>query len=219
MIRTSAVLSLALLTLVFFASAIALLTACGVKLPFGLGEIGICSVDRLTTERQLTIAFERQEALRRRVTDLEAALGAQDCDGVADAPAPSAPGIDVEAWEDRDLALLDGCWMLDSDYRLEDADSGTISKVDAWEMCFDSDGAGNQTLTFDGGTQCISNQVTAAFDAEGNLVMSDNTNVACDDNSYIYERTMTCVLDADGSAACVSSQEETGSRTRVRLHR
>lgn len=219
MIRIFATLCAGLLTVVFLAVAVVLLTACGVKLPFGLGEIGLCTGDHLVADRQLTIAFERQNVLRRHVADLEAALYAQTCEDVSGEAGASVPEIDVEAWEDRDVGLLEGCWMLDSDYRLADVDTGAISKVDAWEMCFDSDGNGSQTLKFDDGTQCRSSQVTAAFDDDGNLVMSDNTNVSCEDKWFIYERTMICVLDAARSASCVSSQEETGSRTPVRLHR
>ena len=219
MIRIFATLSTGLLTLVFVALAVVLLTACGVILPFGLGEIGLCTGDRLIAERQMTIAFERQRVLRRRVADLEASFDAQACEEVSDAQLSSEPEIDVEAWEDRDVTLLEGCWMLDSDYQLADEDTGAISKVVAWEMCFGSDGSGSQTLKFDDGTLCRSSQVTAAFDDDGNLIMSDNTNVSCEDTWFIYERTMTCVLDAAGTASCVSSQEETGSRTPVRLHR
>ena len=219
MIRIFTTLSAGLLTLVFAALAVVLLAACGVKLPFGLGEVGLCTGNRLMAERHLTIAFERQQVLHRRVADLEAALGEHACDDVVDAPRTSEPEIDAEAWEDRDVGLLEGCWSLDSDYRLKDVGTGAVSKVDAWEMCFDSDGNGSQTVRFDDGIHCRSSQVSAAFDAVGNLVMSDNVNVSCDDNRFIYERTMTCSLAADGSASCVSSQEETGSRTPVRLHR
>ena len=219
MIRVFTTLSAGLLTLVFFALSVVLLTACGVRLPFGLGEIGLCTGDRLIAERQLTIAIERQQVLGRRAASLEAALDAQTCEDVSDAQVASEPEIDVEAWEDRDVTLLEGCWMLDSDYQLADRDTGAISEVVAWEMCFDSAGNGSQTLVFDDGTQCRSSQVTAAFADDGNLVMSDNTDVSCEENWLIYERTMTCVLDAAGTASCVSSQEETGSRTPVRLHR
>lgn len=219
MIRILALLSAGLLTLVFFALSVTLLTACGAKLPFGLGEIGICTGNRVIAERQLTIAFERQAVLRRRVTDLEAALGTQDCVGASDAPTASAQKIDADAWEGRDVSLLDGCWMLDSDYRLSDVDTGVVYFVDTWEMCFDSTGNGSQTLRFDDGSLCRSSKITAAFDDNGNLIMSDNANVSCDGGSYIYERNMTCALDADGSASCVSSQPETGASSRVRLHR
>ena len=117
----------------------------------------------------------------------------------------------------RDIQILEGCWALDSHYRTRDVNTGAISTVASWNMCFDANGVGNQTLQFDTGTTCRSG-TTARFNSVGQLEIRDDANVHCSDQSYIYKRVMTCDHQSDGTASCQSNQPELGgSLTQVRI--
>lgn len=48
--------------------------------------------------------------------------------------------------------------------QIRDVESGEISDVASWSMCFDASGVGNQTFRFDNGTTCQSG-TTARFNS------------------------------------------------------
>ena len=224
----------AILAVIVLAASYLLLNACGLRfvLPFGLRDE--CPEIRTVRSFHLDEALERRRALEGRVAGLERAIADLRCaperrseqevlptdpGTAADSDGPSGPGIREEDWENRDVALLEGCWSLDSDYSLENVDTGAVSGVESWQMCFDEEGIGSQTLTFDDGRTCESERTEAEFAPNGNLLVRDGENVSCDDGSFIYEREMNCSLDRDGGASCASVQEETGSRSNVQIRR
>lgn len=210
----------AALAIIALGAAFLLLNSCGVHyfLPFGIRDA--CPEIRYVTNPSYRMdeALIRRITLERRVAGLERALASAECDS----PPPDAasePDIREEDWNNRDVSLLEGCWSLDSDYQLRDVDTGVLSSVSNWRMCFDDMGFGSQTLIFEDGSVCESSRVNAEFNQNGDLVIADNEDVECTNNFKIFERDTTCVLVQDGSASCVSKQEETGGGSNVRLRR
>jgi hypothetical protein len=131
------------------------------------------------------------------------------------APAPDA--IDPERWRERDVSLLEGCWMLDSDYSVTNVDTGQTLNVSYWRACFDAGGRGSQELRFSNGATCEA-PMRAEFRGE-ELRLHDGANVACSDGSELFERTIDCRLDDQGRAQCLSRQGERGGAANVRLRR
>lgn len=130
---------------------------------------------------------------------------------------PQAQDIPEQAWDNRDLSFLEGCWTLISDYRLRDVDTGQITGVRSWTMCFRPDGGGSQTLVFDNGVSC-SAPVQAAFSG-GGLTINDQADVQCQNRFRIFRRVISCRRLPDGTAQCDSRQPgrgEGGSRVLFR---
>ena len=225
------VLASCLLGLVGF-SAFLILGVCGVLSPLSTWGLSVCpAVASDASDSRLEAALGRQAVLEAQVSDLEVRLARLECHPPEPPPPPPPPapepepepepepvgGMDAEQWEEQDIQMLEGCWALDSNYRLRDKDTGAISTVSSWNMCFDANGIGNQTLRFDDGTTCRSG-TSARFNSVGQLEIRDDANVHCSDQSYIYKRIMTCDHQSDGTASCQSTQPELGSRsTEVRI--
>ena len=131
-------------------------------------------------------------------------------------PEPDPDALDAEKWEEKDISVLEGCWDLSSDYHVKDIISGEIIGVESWEMCFDSQGNGDQQIVMSNGAECTAD-TQASFVEDGRLQISDLDDVQCTDGSYIYRRFMHCELEPNGEAACISQQPETGSRFELRI--
>ncbi len=218
------------LLLVAFALAVALLPSCGLRLGT-FGELNFCrAASAAGPSAGLAAERGRRAALEDRVRRLERQLaGLPHCPLPEPPPPPPPPPppepepdpekLDAERWEEQDTALLEGCWSLDSDYRLSDRETGTVTQVDEWEMCFDAEGQGSQRLVKTDGAECTA-EVTAAFVEDGRLQVSDRSDVDCDDGSYIYQRIITCELEPNGEADCRARQPEIGlSTSSVRITR
>jgi hypothetical protein len=130
------------------------------------------------------------------------------------APLPEPEAIPEEAWRERDIGFLEGCWDLDTDYRVEHVQTGEVSVAESWQVCFDAAGEGRQTLIFDDGTECTG-PMLGSFGEQGSLQLQDQGNLRCDNNTYIYERLLTCERVDPATAQCDSFQPETGGRDDV----
>ena len=224
----------------------AVLEACGLAWPSGRPILHFCPrpAEAAVDDRLLLLEAEqaRQAVLQERLDRLRIAaaavppcpppappepdpapsdLAAPDPEPpaeVAEAPPPPAPDIPEEAWEDQETDFLEGCWTLISDYVLEHIDTGEVISVASWEMCFDADGGGRQTLVFENGVTCRGD-VEAAFTDGGRLQVPDVDDVSCDNNSRIFQRIMICDRRPDGTAYCESRTLETGGGAEVIFRR
>ena len=211
-----------------------IIPACG--LDFGpLGRLDRCPPPAARSS-ELVEENERQAVLMDRVTVLQRQLAMlTDCpvQPPAPQPPPTAPptypdpqpapppapqSLDAEKWEDGDVTLLDGCWSLASDLSFSDIDTGEVLVATAWEMCFDSQGRGDQDIVLARGATCTG-EVTARFLEDGRLRIDDQADVPCDDKFFIFQRTITCELEPGGQAACLSVQPEIDTRSNVRIVR
>jgi hypothetical protein len=102
--------------------------------------------------------------------------------------------------------MLEGCWNLDSNYTIRDVRTGQISRVSAWRMCFDRNGQGRQTLTYENGVRCEGG-VTGRF-AQGSLQIEDEAAVECSNGSRIFRRIAQCTRSGDARAECESRQPD-----------
>lgn len=201
----------ALLVLIVLFAASAILPSCGLRIP-GPWSLEFCPGPARSAPA-LEVAQARRAALEDRVRGLERRLaGLPACRS-----AEAGRGLDRERWEEQDVGLLEGCWSLASDYSIRNVDTGEISEVEAWEMCFDASGEGSQTLRMTDGSTCTG-EVAAGFEPDGRLRINDIGNPDCGD-TYIYERRILCELAPGGAADCISRQPETDSRSRVRIAR
>ncbi len=81
-------------------------------------------------------------------------------------PAPSVPpraDLPRDLWDRRDLAMLQGCWHLNTALQMTNS-SGQATPVKAMQMCFDNTGRGNQEATLQDGRRC-SGPLEAVFEA------------------------------------------------------
>ena len=200
-------------------AALLIIPACSLDLgPFGRLDHCPPASGRST---ELSTEIERQALLMDRLNGLQRQLAMlPDCPPPPPPPEPTPDPdrLDAERWQESDITLLEGCWSLASDYSLQDVDTGAITDVASWEMCFDGQGQGNQELVFSDGATC-SEPVTAIFLEDGRLRIEDDGDVDCSDGFYIYRRIMTCQLEPGGEAACQSRQPEGGGRSDVRIVR
>ena len=217
-----------------------LLNACGLRLLQGSPLLQFCPAPVAAPGADPALAAElaRQRALEAEIERLELALlRAPGCPPApparaevepipaplpppvpeprpepAEAPAPEA--IPEEAWNERDVSFLEGCWELDTDYQVQHVETGEISRAASWQMCFDAAGEGRQTLIFDDGTQC-SGPLLGSFAEQGSLQLQDEGDLRCDNDTYIYQRRLTCERVDPATAQCDSFQPETGGRDEV----
>jgi len=230
-VRLAIILLATGLAVVVAIGAMLLLRSCGVRLPIVGTVISFCRDDAsLAAEGRLAELEVGRLDLRRRIGFLERELGGQQC--VAALPEPPDPelaelpspqpvtplapeitlpsqtnGLDGEAFNARDISLLEGCWDLDSAYRSRNIQSGAITNYDRWRMCFDSGGNGNQVLQGTDGTTC-QGRVTGVFTEDGRLEIEDKAPVPCSNGAYIFRRAIACNLDEGGQAQCTSRQPE-----------
>jgi hypothetical protein len=111
--------------------------------------------------------------------------------------------IDEEGFEEQDIAALEGCWNLASGYRITNPATGETAGTESWQMCFDADGRGTQSLVFENGVRC-EGPVQAQFEPDGSLRIIDLGNVPCENGLSIVQRVIECGRQPDGSVDCTT---------------
>ena len=212
-----------------FAAAL-LIPACGVGAGFRPAWLNFCVADDVRDARLATLSIEDSNFdLVREIAQLEREVAAIQCTAQNADPEPPSPietppvastppSIDADAWRRRDLAVLQGCWELDSEYRVQHVRTGALTHFTEWSMCFTTDGQGREEMLATNGVTC-NGEVTGQFDGAGRLLISEPGNLACSDNSFIYQRSLSCALDDTGRASCSVTQPEIGRNSQVQLRR
>lgn len=132
-------------------------------------------------------------------------------------PAPPAEDLTQEDFGRGDVAVLKGCWELDSAYQIEDEQSGEITVFNRWSLCFDESGQGVERMRATTGETCVG-PVTGKF-IEGRLSITEPANLPCSTGIEIFQRNLDCNLDAQGRANCAVRQPQVGSTATARLRR
>ena len=239
--------ALALLLAVLLAAgaafaAVSLVPACGVSTTFLQRWLNFCTPDEvLGLREQAALIEERNDELRRDVARMERELSAIQCTAVYNtpvqpdilatpeptpapfptpdpAPTDTQPDIDSDAWRRGDLAVLDGCWDLDSDYKVEHVRTGETTHFNQWRMCFSAGGQGSEEMRATNGVTC-NGPVLGQFDGNGRLDITEPDNLPCSNQTYIYRRALSCTLNADGRATCAVRQPEINRTSQVQLRR
>lgn len=193
--------------------------------PFGWFQVPpaqcVIAPDHLGRVNELREAEAREVQLRQEISRIALELGnrraacpppppppaAQPAPPPPSAPPPRAD-LPEERWRQRDLSMLEGCWNLDSDYAIRDRATGVVSRVRSWQMCFDRNGQGQQTLIYENGVRCEAPAV-ARFEQD-TFVIDDTQNVQCNNRSFIYQRRATCHRMSDQRAQCESVHVDPG---------
>lgn len=215
--------------LAFLAAALVVyalvLPACAALPLFGRLFAGFCAAPTALAETPLGRERERRAALEAELHALERELRS-----LASCPVPAPPpqpepqqqaeadpaAIDPERWRQQDVGLLEGCWLLDSDYRLEVLETGRVFTVPYWRACFDGAGAGRQEFRLSDQSRCASG-MSAQFEGTDRLILDDRVQVPCTNGIRILRRRAICQLDAQNQAIC-EIRDERGATT-VRLRR
>ncbi len=161
------------------------------------------------TKKELAEISKSNQNLYRIIFERERELAAMQCETeptATVAQATSSPQISPQDWVAGNIGSLQGCWSLDSPYRAVNENTGTIIHYNVWNMCFDGQGKGtSETSSSSHGIKCTGN-ANASFEANGSLVIQEQSNVDCNDNSFIYRRVIRCTRMNEGNAECISSQ-------------
>jgi len=192
----------------FLAASRLLLPACGIDIG-ALGFLRHCPVALAATppDDLADLALRRTE-LERQILTLQGDLATRQCP----VPQPEPVGdVDERAWNDGDLGLLEGCWLMDHIYRTQDIVTREITEYDEYSICFGPAGDGVQTIRATDGTTCGSS-LQASFGDDGVLQMQDPANVPCSDGAAIYRRDFSCQLTTQQTINCTNFVRETGDR-------
>ncbi len=215
-------------------SAALLLRSCGLRLPFTQTVIGACEEPALVALRaDLALVDQANADLAGQVGALEQRLAGLVCE--ADPPAlppppppppppkppakPKTPsGLSPNAFDGRDMAVMEGCWQLSSDYAVRDINTGRITRFKYWRICFDKNGNGTEQMRATNGARC-NGRLTGRMPGNGTLTMREPRNLQCDNGTSIFRRDVTCRLNARGTANCDTYQPETRGRGAATLRR
>lgn len=211
------------------ASVALLLESCGVRLPFGGKVISFCGGDRDGSRADLVAALRQSADLRARIQRLEANLSRVQCAAdppplpppppPPEPPKPRTPsGLAPDAFDQRDISVMEGCWQLSSNYAVREINTGEITQFRNWRICFDANGRGTQVMRSTNGVRC-EGRISGRIPGNGQLTMREPGNLRCDNGSSIFRRDITCRLDNAGNAQCDTYQPETNGRSSATLRR
>jgi hypothetical protein len=202
--------------------------ACGLRLPFGLGQVGLCPAAQAASPGA-DEGLVRRAVLLKQITEAEARLAAIACtpaevpalsEPAQPEPAPPPPEVPLnrEAIERGDVTVMQGCWALASDYRTVDPASGARVDYTGWQVCFDASGLGRETMHGSDGTTC-EGEVKVRFDGGTSLVIDEPDDLPCSNGYSIYRRQVRCTVDEANTAQCQSSQPEVDGAVDVIMRR
>ena len=202
------------------------LPACGIH---GLKSFGPCAAGSETSRAPVIEDddLDRQiRNLRRQIAESERA-----CVATREVPNQSQPVEEKPSIEkiirEGDTKNLAGCWELQSDYTLYlGGDANRPVKVKDWEVCFDDQGGGQQTIRFENGEVCRGG-VTSEFQGNQKLSITDVGDTPCQSSrtfGKVSRRQTQCTIDVSERAQCVSRDynrrnEEGGSSVILKRQR
>ena len=174
-------------------------------------SFGSCGLNKVSLSNETSQTIQNQ-TLEAEIFQLEKILLGIDCTStkVSVLPEQAQPqDINIQEWKSGKISTLKNCWNLKGDqYEIENVNTGSITTFHSWELCFDENGIGNQKLVSNS-INCSGN-ITAKFNDDGSLQISDETDVNCSNQSIIFRREMKCTLDLAGKAKCGAYQPGQG---------
>ncbi len=82
-------------------------------------------------------------------------------------PASCRADLPLARWQRHDLSMLQGCWRRLTDMQTRSVVNGFARQVQSWTFCFGFAGAGQEHVTYDGGS--CSAAAMARFHADDTL--------------------------------------------------
>lgn len=225
--RIAVILLATLLVGLIGLSAWLALQSCGVRIPFTQKYLSVCETDEaLRTRADLAGIIHANRALETRIGYLEHRLGGLICKADPPPPPPPPPppkpktpsGLDPDAFDEKDISVMEGCWQLSSNYSVREINTGRITRFKYWRICFDKNGNGTETMRSTDGVRC-QGRIKGRIPGNGKLTMREPGNLQCDNDSSIFRRDITCTIDKNGAAQCDTYQPETQGRSAATLRR
>lgn len=213
----------ALLAVMVGVMAALLLPTCGLRLPFGLGQVAVCPSEVVSGADEGML----RAALRSEIAALERGIAGVQCVPAPEPqtlPEPEAvempplPELNEDLFDGADLSDLQGCWQLDSPYAAQNVVTGEVIAFSEWTVCFNNDGTGVETMRGSDGSTC-EGPITGHFIPGQALIIEEEANLPCSNNFEIFRRTVTCRLDEQERALCNSYQAEGGGSAEVIMRR
>lgn len=210
-----------------------LLRSCGLRLPFTTAVLSFCEPEAMAATRaDLARTDGDTRYLSAQIAALESRLARLDCRADPPPPPPPPPppepvrppvpqtpsGLEPDAFDEDDISVMKGCWLLSSDYAVREINTGQITRFRYWRICFDENGNGTEVMRSTNGVVC-EGRLTGRMPGNGRLTMREPGNLQCDNQSSIFRRDITCRLDARGRAQCDTYQPETNGRSAATLRR
>lgn len=124
-------------------------------------------------------------------------------------PATPPPRADLpqDRWNRRDVSLLEGCWTLTTGIRVG-PNPASMVPVRTWRMCFDTQGAGNETVQLENDTSCEA-PLAASFEGGDQLRVAQRR--ACAGPRLTINRNdMLCRRLSDTDALCTGTNTSQG---------
>jgi hypothetical protein len=118
----------------------------------------------------------------------------------------ACPGaLPAQAWNAGSLGMLQGCWHLTSDMKMQHENTGQVVDVSSWIICFNADGSGNQNIKLSDGLACTG-PLAANFNAGHQLIMEEP---ALCEGRYIsvYQGHWICQRVSDSQANCARTDK------------
>ncbi len=115
------------------------------------------------------------------------------------APPPPRAALPQGRWDRSELAMLEGCWHLETELFIDNGTHTPDTKIAEWKLCFGQDGGGNHTARLVNGRQC-SGPLAASFDAPALMVTMPGP---CTGTLQVNRSELRCTRSSDTEAACV----------------
>ena len=166
-------------------------------------------------QREILALEEDISRIKQQISSVKNRSSSLECKGI-DTASPSdnqSPKIDTSLWAQGDLEVLNGCWNLDWDYKMQDVQTKEIVGVTSWDVCFQNGAQiGVQTLLFEDGERCINQPIKGEFknvDNQSRLYLDDTKNLSCNSGAVVFHRRMECELMQGGEyAVCATSSKQ-----------
>ena len=211
--------------IIFLTLSFLLLPACAVNFPNGTW-FGQCKEVKTLTNVRETPPLDEIQILNQKIAQLERSLLSKECifeketvaivDGAI--TEKSLNQEDLEAWSQKDLTFLSGCWVLEgSELTFVDVNTDEISTSSTMQVCFQEASKGTIELALEGAS--CRGDAKASFSQTGDLVLTDTQDITCDDGYRIFKSITTCRIDSQSVANCVSRQPSTGGENNYILVR
>ena len=158
-----------------------------------------------TAELRTLLATMTEEVGRRQLQCPIPVLPAPPARPQTPIPAPTPPpraDLPQERWDRRDMTMLEGCWTLTTGIRVG-PNTASLVPVRTWRMCFDGQGAGQQTMVLESGASC-EGPLAASFDG-GDQLRVTQPRACTGPRLSIGRNDMQCRRLSDTEATCTGT--------------
>jgi hypothetical protein len=112
---------------------------------------------------------------------------------------PQKPALDPQRWDRHDLTMLEGCWHRHTNMATRELRTGEIHSVRDWQICFDRQGHGRETILWSDGARC-ENPLRAQFNPDNTVRIRDLQR--CSGTRSLVLGDWVCQRISENEASC-----------------